>query len=188
MCKGKESHPLMEAGLSTQAEMYIPEHTHTCVRVCSLSLSLSLSLTHTHTHTYPIHDGFPVSFLLKNSMIWCAPGTHGQRSLAGYSPWAWEELDTTEQLSTEHRPNTHTHTHTHCRHSDIGQRHTHPAEPRPLHQCTLAPWLRFPRHPCPPLKSQCVLVAQLCPTLCDPMDYSLPSSFVHGILQARILK
>ena len=68
---------------------------------------------------------------------------------------------------------------THCRHSDIGQRHTHPAEPRPLHQCTLAPWLRFPRHPCPPLKSQCVLVAQLCPTLCDPMDYSLPSSFVH---------
>ena len=49
-----------------------------------------------------------------------------------------------------------THTHTHCRHSDIGQRHTHPAEPRPLHQCTLAPWLRFPRPPCPPLKSQCV--------------------------------
>ena len=29
---------------------------------------------------------------------------------------------------------------------------------------------------------------QLCLTLCDPMDYSLPDSFVHGILQARILK
>ena len=28
---------------------------------------------------------------------------------------------------------------------------------------------------------------QLCPTLCNPMDYSLPGSFVHGILQARIL-
>ena len=28
---------------------------------------------------------------------------------------------------------------------------------------------------------------QLCPTLCDPMDYSLPGSSVHGILQARIL-
>ena len=26
------------------------------------------------------------------------------------------------------------------------------------------------------------------PTLCDPMDYSLPGSSVHGILQARILK
>ena len=34
----------------------------------------------------------------------------------------------------------------------------------------------------------CVLVAQSCPTLCDPMDYSLPVSSVHGILQARILE
>ena len=25
-------------------------------------------------------------------------------------------------------------------------------------------------------------------TLCDPMDYSLPGSSVHGILQARILE
>ena len=33
----------------------------------------------------------------------------------------------------------------------------------------------------------CVLVAQFCPTLCDPMDYSPPDSSVHGILQARIL-
>ena len=30
--------------------------------------------------------------------------------------------------------------------------------------------------------------AQLCPTLCDPMDCSLPGSSVHGILQARILE
>ena len=34
----------------------------------------------------------------------------------------------------------------------------------------------------------CVLVAQSCPTLWDPMDYSLPGSPVHGILQARILE
>ena len=34
----------------------------------------------------------------------------------------------------------------------------------------------------------CVLVAQLCPTLCNPMDCSLPSSSVHGILQARVLE
>ena len=33
----------------------------------------------------------------------------------------------------------------------------------------------------------CVLVAQLCPTLCDPMDCSPPDSSVYGILQARIL-
>ena len=31
-------------------------------------------------------------------------------------------------------------------------------------------------------------VAQLYPTLCDPMDYSPPGSSVHGILQARILE
>ena len=33
-----------------------------------------------------------------------------------------------------------------------------------------------------------VLVAQLYPTLCDPMNCSLPDSSVHGILQARILE
>ena len=33
-----------------------------------------------------------------------------------------------------------------------------------------------------------VLVAQLCPTLCNPMDCSQTGSSVHGILQARILK
>ena len=31
-------------------------------------------------------------------------------------------------------------------------------------------------------------IAQLCPTLCNPMDYSLPGPSVHGILQARILE
>ena len=34
----------------------------------------------------------------------------------------------------------------------------------------------------------CVLVAQSCPSLCDPMDCSSPGSAVHGILQARILE
>ena len=32
-----------------------------------------------------------------------------------------------------------------------------------------------------------VLVAQSSLTLCNPTDYSLPGSSVHGILQARIL-
>ena len=31
-------------------------------------------------------------------------------------------------------------------------------------------------------------VAQLCPTLCDPMDCSLPGSSIHGIPQARVLE
>ena len=31
-------------------------------------------------------------------------------------------------------------------------------------------------------------VAQLCPTLSDPMDCSLPGSSIHGIFQARLLE
>ena len=31
-------------------------------------------------------------------------------------------------------------------------------------------------------------VAQSYPTLCDPMDCSLPGSSLHGILQARVLE
>ena len=34
----------------------------------------------------------------------------------------------------------------------------------------------------------CAKLLQLCPTLCDPMDCSLPGCSVHGILQARILE
>ena len=36
----------------------------------------------------------------------------------------------------------------------------------------------------------CLLAASLqsCPTLCDPMDCSLPGFSVHGILQARTLE
>ena len=33
-----------------------------------------------------------------------------------------------------------------------------------------------------------LLATQSCLTLCEPMDYSLPGSSVHGILQARILE
>ena len=31
-------------------------------------------------------------------------------------------------------------------------------------------------------------VAQLCPTLSDPIDCSLPGSYIHGILQERVLE
>ena len=33
-----------------------------------------------------------------------------------------------------------------------------------------------------------MLVTHLCPTLCDGMDYSLPGSSVHEILQAKVLE
>ena len=54
---------------------------------------------------------------------------------------------------------THTHTHTHA--------HTR------THMHTEVKWSE---------------VAQLCPTLCDPMDCGLPGSSFHGIFQARILE
>ena len=31
-------------------------------------------------------------------------------------------------------------------------------------------------------------VVQSCPTVCDPMDCSLPGSSIHGIFQARVLE
>ena len=31
-------------------------------------------------------------------------------------------------------------------------------------------------------------VAQLCPTLCNSMDCSLPGSSIHGIFQAKVLE
>ena len=41
-----------------------------------------------------------------------------------------------------------------------------------------------------PSRSESVLclVAQSCPTLCDPVDCSPPGSSLHGILQARVLE
>ena len=33
-----------------------------------------------------------------------------------------------------------------------------------------------------------MLIAQTCPTLCDPMDCRLPRLSVHGIFQAKILE
>ena len=38
------------------------------------------------------------------------------------------------------------------------------------------------------LKCCCCIVAKSCPTLCNPMDCSIPGSSVHGISQARILE
>ena len=39
-----------------------------------------------------------------------------------------------------------------------------------------------------PYNRICAKSLQSCPTLCNPMDCSLPGSSVHGILQARILE
>ena len=38
------------------------------------------------------------------------------------------------------------------------------------------------------VKSESEVIQSSCPTLSDPMDYSLPGSSVHGIFQARVLE
>ena len=48
--------------------------------------------------------------------------------------------------------------------------------------------LNFLHLKCNTFLSHCVLVAQSCLTLCNPVDCSLPGFSVHGILQARILE
>ena len=49
-------------------------------------------------------------------------------------------------------------------------------------------WTGFIYPSCYFSQCYCCLVAQLCLTLCDPIDCSPPDSSVHGILQARILE
>ena len=47
--------------------------------------------------------------------------------------------------------------------------------------------ITLPTKVCLVRSNQIRSVAQSCPTLCDPMDYSLPGFSVHGIFQARVL-
>ena len=52
-------------------------------------------------------------------------------------------------------------------------------------------WLRFPclhRYSVLLWPAHVLLIAQSCLILCNPIDYSLPGSTLHGILQARILE
>ena len=66
--------------------------------------------------------------------------------------------------------------------------HNHPS---PCHPITSGKAKRAPSLPdgLPTWLDTCVcLVAQACPTLCDPMDCSLSGASVHGIFQPRILE
>ena len=78
----------------------------------------------------------------------------------------------------------------------------HPLPPSPLLGCkyslayaifrdelNISPPLHDPIEVVPiSIKMCCCLVAKSCPTLCNPMDCSLPGPSVHGIPQARILE
>ena len=80
-----------------------------------------------------------------------------------------KRVDKTKHAHTH----THTHTHTHMKLKDA---------------CSLEEklWSTYTARVC---VCVCVCVSlQSCLTLCGPMDYSLPVSSVHGILQVRILQ
>ena len=114
------------------------------------------------------------------------PGkSHGQRSLVGCSPWGHQELDTTERL------------HFHFSLLCIGDGNGNPLQcsclenPRDggawwaaiygvAQNRTRLMWLSS--------SSSSVLIAQWCRTLHNPMVCRPPGSFVHRILQARILE
>ena len=122
------------------------------------------------------------------------PGkSHGRRGLVGCSPWGCKESDTTERL------------HFHFSLSCIGEANGNPLQcsclenPRdggawwPAVYRVTQSWTRLKRlsssSSSRSLSYLCAcLVAQLCLTLCNPMDCSPPGSSVHGIFQARILE
>ena len=84
---------------------------------------------------------------------------HGQRSLAGYSPWGCKELGMTEKLSL-----------TLAFWIIINSE-----------QCLIISKVCVPSFP------KC-LAAQSCPALCGPLNCSLPSFSVHRTSQTRMLE
>ena len=116
------------------------------------------------------------------------PGeSHGQRSQVGCSPWGRWESDTTEQLPFNFSL------------SFIGEGNGNPLQCSCLEesqgQGSLVGFHLWGHTESDTTglsssssKQSEMKVAQLCPTLCDPMDCSPPGSSVHGILQARILE
>ena len=121
------------------------------------------------------------------------PGkSHGWRSVVGYSPWGRKESDTTERLhflslqvldaaaaakSLQSCP-------TLC--------DPHRQQPTRLPYCWDSPGKNTGVGCHFLLQSMKVKseseVAQLCLTLSDPMECSLPGSSIHGIFQARVLE
>ena len=119
-------------------------------------------------------------------LAWRIPA---QRGLAGYSPWGHTESDTTERLSTHLLLQTQLaiagllyfpkQFYLKLYQPDLNTNDNATKWPLTDIRCTRGQSY---------MKIMCVLVAQLCPKLCDPMDCSPPGSSVHGILQAGILE
>ena len=114
--------------------------------------------------------------------------SEGQRSLVCCSPWGHKESDVTYQLNnkskqifTPRKLYLHTLFFIHLLH-----RHQPPRRCKsPIKQTKSSNLIQ----PTILLRSEWVSeVTQLCLTLFNPMDYSLPGSSVHGMFQARVLE
>ena len=104
------------------------------------------------------------------------PGkSHGRRSLVGCNPQGHEESDTTERL------------HFHFSLSCIGEGNGNPLKCSCLENLVDRGAWPATVHGVMKVKSESE-VAQLCPTLSNPMDCSPPGSSVHGTFQARVLE
>ena len=107
------------------------------------------------------------------------PGkSHGWRSLVGYSPWGrrvghdWSDLAAAAAALWWECRMVHTWMLSHARLSQYT-----------LITCFSPEWKQ-----CIYSMSTCAQALQFCLTLWDPMDCSLPGTFVHGILQTRMLE
>ena len=106
------------------------------------------------------------SWLDGREFEWTSGVGNGQGGLACCDSWGHKESDTTERLNwTEHIIRSFTFCWIGSR---MGRKHNSQIRIRTVHMRAKS--------------------LQFYPTLCDPMDCSLPSSSVHGILQARTLE
>ena len=96
----------------------------------------------------------------------CLENPHGQRSLAGYSPWGWKESDTTERLSTQTN----------------GIIVLPSKSFRFLLRYTILSW-NLPKNSQIQFFFLIRSVAQSCQTLCNPMNCSMPGLPVHQTLE-----
>ena len=77
----------------------------------TLVITVVIMVSFKYTHKF--FEGFPSGLVVKNlsaipwrrkwkpTPVFLPEKSHGQRSLAGYSPWGCKELDLTKQLSTQ---------------------------------------------------------------------------------------
>ena len=104
-----------------------------------------------------------------NPLVFLPGKSHGQRSLVGYSPQCWKRVGhdwtTQQQLLNS----------SYSLLPLIFPTWTPDAYKALILLMSLITWSE-------------VLVIQVCPTLCDPVDCSPPGSSVPGTLQARILE